>query len=698
MRHLLHRSTALQLLLFFFVFTWGCKKDFTIGHDESRPRHYPISLQEAKDWFANRPVVTSFGEADEKIIVPLQPAWEKALIGHAQSGREIITIPLERDSLIKKVYGNQVNVVMLVSKDSTEVIDGQLLLYHADSAYFAAHSNNLSLNDFSGEFLFFDLDYNYQYGFVTENGVPVERIDTVTVKTVDKQELEDRADPTIDCIAYSVLNVYCWTIRECCPFGDVDCVIWVETFVNCETIGGGGPGGGGGSGGGGITSGGGSGGSGGTGGNGGTPPPTFIQILTNGIPIDVFIINGGVLPPGFTPELAKQLQQFYAEYGLTPDEYIHVLANPNLIPILMDFCTVYPPPVNNGTIQGTTQGNSYPPNDETQLCPYLQDLAFKCHLNAEQGKWLANSTEDIFQMHNFLDSHQWDEASVKAMQWYAKANAEGVFPHFTVDDHIVDPSLIAEFVVNATIYRTECQNQNGGQPCSDWEVYSVASYRTLIGYVHTGLDICGMIPGGGEPCDLVNGVIYTFEGDLMNAGLSFSSSLPIAGWFVTGAKYAGITFVVGNIAHTLQFKKVGNLIDFGDRGLLRKVLGLTDANYDAHHIVPWALRENELVQHAAKGRYHMNHFDNGIELEKYRVATGAGTHANHPEYNIKVEAKMNELWQRLQNHYGAGAVPVEVARIKLIELENSIRNHIISNPTVKINDLPLNGVNVPTVP
>jgi hypothetical protein len=696
MRHLFKNRNVLLLVLLFLLFNWGCKKDIAPVRSGPPPAQFPITLAEAKDWFSNRPVVNSFSQGDEKIIIPVQPAWEKALIGYAQSGREILTVPLQRDSLLKKQHGNQANVVMLLSKDSLNVIEGQLLMYHADAAYYAGHANNLSITDFTGEFLFFDLDYNYQYGFITRNGVPVEQIDTVTVTARTEGEAESRADPTVDCIPYTQLSLYCWTAEPppvCCPLNIENCVLWVSTYYDCQTIGGGGgPGG--------WSGGGGSGG--GTGGSGGSnPPPTFTDILTNNIPVGVFIANGGTLPPGFTETLAQQLQQFYQEIGLTQKEYYHLLANPNLIPILLNFCTTFPPPPNTGTIEGTLQGgnNPYGSNDETQLCKYLRDIVFTCELDALQGKWLANNVQEIFRIHEFLGKHGSDAASIKAMQWYVKANTNGVFPNFTADDHIIEPAMIAEFVINVAVYKQECQNQNGGQPCSDWDVYSTAAWRTLSGYIHTGLDVCGMIPAGGEPCDFVNGVIYTVEGDLMNASMSFSATLPIAGWFVTGAKYAGLAVIFKEVQHILQFNIVGNLIDFGDRGVLRAVLNITDFNHEAHHIVPWALRNNDLVQHAAKGRYHMNHFDNGVELEKFRIATSSGTHGNHPTYNGKVEAKMNELWNNLRNYYGsASAVPVEVARTKLIELQNSIKNHIVQNPTIKINDLTLNGVNVPSVP
>ncbi|MCC6280693.1 MAG: AHH domain-containing protein [Saprospiraceae bacterium] len=641
-------------------------------------------------------MVSSLTEEEKKIIVPVIPAWEKAIPGYAQSGKEIIVVPLQGDSLITKATNDQANVVMLLSKDSINAITGQLLMYHADSAYFAAHSNNLSLADFSGEFLFFDLDYNYQYGCITANGVPTEIIDTVTVTMKREGELEDRGNEgTEGCIAYSELNVYCWTVRECCPLNGLDCVVWVETFLDCETTGGG-------SGGGGDTGGGwGSGGTGTGGGPLGPSPQTltqFLNFITQNVQTGIFPA-GLVLPPGFTPELALQLQQFYQENGLTQGQYYHLLANPSLIPLLLNFCIEFPTP-DNGTVTGETQGGNDPheANDETQLCKYLQNIVFGCFIDSKQGKWLANSTEDIFRMHKFLESHQWDVASIQAMQWYAKANTDGVFPHFTADDEIIPPGLIAEFVINAALFRTECQQGNGGVACSDWEVFSVAAYRTGIGYVHTALDLCGLIPVGGEPCDLINGVIYTFEGELMNATLSFSATLPIVGWFATGAKYAGITVLFNGISHSLPFKKVGNLIDFGNRDNLRKILGITNTMHEAHHIVPWELAEHELAQHAGKGNFHMNHPNNGIELERFRADPGTGVHAYHPAYNNKVRAKMTELWQKLEDHYGTGLVPVSVARQKLIELENNIRNHIDLNPTVKINNLTLNGVNVPSVP
>ncbi len=69
---------------------------------------------------------------------------------------------------------------------------------------------------------------------------------------------------------------------------------------------------------------------------------------------------------------------------------------------------------------------------------------------------------------------------------------------------------------------------------SNLEIYWEASK----GFIHTTLDIVGLIPVVGEAADLVNGAIYLFEGDMVNASLSAAAAIPFAGWAATGTKLA----------------------------------------------------------------------------------------------------------------------------------------------------------------
>ena len=95
--------------------------------------------------------------------------------------------------------------------------------------------------------------------------------------------------------------------------------------------------------------------------------------------------------------------------------------------------------------------------------------------------------------------------------------------------------LIKEYVVGQTIF---------------YEVVSKVEYKEeavkadkpkenkLLDSFQFVLDIAGLIPVVGEVADGVNGVIYSARGDALNATLSFSAMIPIAGWASTGGKLA----------------------------------------------------------------------------------------------------------------------------------------------------------------
>ncbi|MFF4258540.1 RHS repeat-associated core domain-containing protein [Streptomyces sp. NPDC001663] len=55
---------------------------------------------------------------------------------------------------------------------------------------------------------------------------------------------------------------------------------------------------------------------------------------------------------------------------------------------------------------------------------------------------------------------------------------------------------------------------------------------------HGVLDVAGLVPGFGEPADLLNGLWYTAEGNYIDAGLSYASAIPIVGYGASAAKGA----------------------------------------------------------------------------------------------------------------------------------------------------------------
>ena len=197
--------------------------------------------------------------------------------------------------------------------------------------------------------------------------------------------------------------------------------------------------------------------------------------------------------------------------------------------------------------------------------------------------------------------------------------------------------------------------------------------------IHISLDAFGLIPVVGEVADLTNGVLYTIEGDGLNETLSYAGAIPIVGWASTGTKF-GIKLAATATGTTkFVWKVTNNVIEFGNRGQLRKVLNLAVGNpLVAHHIIPWAKSTNEVVQKAAKSAnaFHMNEALNGIPLS---IAVHNGSHA---AYDQRVLDRLLDI----KNQYGPNMTPQQ-AYNGLTILINDIKTAILNNPTTPINQL-----------
>jgi hypothetical protein len=216
---------------------------------------------------------------------------------------------------------------------------------------------------------------------------------------------------------------------------------------------------------------------------------------------------------------------------------------------------------------------------------------------------------------------------------------------------------------------------------SDSKVYWEATLEML----HIGLDVVGLVPLVGEIADITNGVIYTIQGDGVNATLSYAGAIPVAGWGATGVKFAKRSLIALNGSKKILYlkKTINGLIDFGDRGQLRSVLGLARGSLSiAHHLIPWSLSSHPLVQKAAGAGFHLNHYNNGIPLSAIQHNSGG-----HLEYNTKVS---NYLQNQINNYLGGiNAISNIGAENILNILNNQIRTWIINNPGVSINNIVL---------
>jgi len=103
--------------------------------------------------------------------------------------------------------------------------------------------------------------------------------------------------------------------------------------------------------------------------------------------------------------------------------------------------------------------------------------------------------------------------------------------------------------VDLGVIRVTLKNAQIAQQAA--EAARQAQVASIIGGINTALDFGGLIPGIGEPLDLINAGIYAIRGDFLNAGLSAASAIPFVGWTTSGAKIgmkginAGKKFVIG---------------------------------------------------------------------------------------------------------------------------------------------------------
>jgi len=278
-------------------------------------------------------------------------------------------------------------------------------------------------------------------------------------------------------------------------------------------------------------------------------------------------------------------------------------------------------------------GNNEPCLEFNAYYLYQQFLGQGINLTFEQVEWIFENTENhqiALQMLDLLQDDGYSDEAIIATQITLSTLAEGMLyynTYFNIIHQYVDFNSTYD-PVWAIYFSTKCAIIKAQNPIwPDWKVYWEASREI----VHLALDLGGLVPVVGEVCDVVNGVIYTIEGDGVNASLSFAAAIPIAGWFSTGAKFAykGTNkFVV----------KANNIIDFGNRKYLRKNLGLAVGNpQHAHHIIPWDFRSYSIVQKAAKSNnaFHMNEVLNGIPLPSTNHLTGHNLYSNKIESIFK---------------------------------------------------------------
>ena len=366
---------------------------------------------------------------------------------------------------------------------------------------------------------------------------------------------------------------------------------------------------------------------------------------------------GPTLPPRSSSYLTEsECEQVNSLYGLSTSSLLRAAGNLDVLQKIMD----------HGMASAVQDGLRADGTDyERALINYYEEVGPSAFNVLSFGFWYKSdeaisrelgsaASEEMIQF--FQVNRSLATALVRDLQRSGSddSRARAVYDELMASSAFagVDPGAVAqEALILSKLY-------GEGTP-TGWTMAKVvarAVWNVYIDDVHTVLDLVGLIPGIGEPADLINGGLYVIEGDALNASISFAATVPVVGSIGTGgrlitrvaslARKADGTFlplVYHNVNGIISFCKGGG--NAACRGDLRKVLGgVKGDGMHAHHILPIDVMDAEPVQQLARGGdFHMNEALNGILIR-------AGDHLpGHAAYTIEIRralesAHANGMW------------------------------------------------------
>ncbi len=341
--------------------------------------------------------------------------------------------------------------------------------------------------------------------------------------------------------------------------------------------------------------------------------------------------------------------------------------------------------------------NAEPAWEPTEEPLIKYNLSASLNLNNAQSLWLVNNPEYINSIYEELQSADFSEEAKTIAKIIIDQGTNNfldeswnesfgniAYPHVQSFYEQCCPGLLTP--LNPSTWGIKWANETRADYAynrlmhKDWSKVKCLWEATQESF-HTALDVAGMVPVIGEVFDLTSGILYTIQGDGDQAFLSFASMLPIAGWAANGVKYVRRLDNLKYFTSTVAGK---TMVTFGgyNSSKFRKALGIAgDATKQAHHVLPRAdvIVNHEVVQKATQVAtnqgFHIDNVLNGIPVETWR------NQPNHPAYTDKIYRKLERFLDEQPN-----AAPTECYN-KLLSIINEIKQVIINNPTVKINDL-----------
>jgi hypothetical protein len=294
--------------------------------------------------------------------------------------------------------------------------------------------------------------------------------------------------------------------------------------------------------------------------------------------------------------------------------------------------------------------------NEIELFNQLNILHAEYSFDNETYDYLRNNLIAIDQPYSIYSNHTGSDEEL-AQKYYEAACK------------LLDIEILGEQI--AVLVALHGPNAPQAEQWSESKIALQAYWNAISGRLHTVFDVLGLVPGFGEAFDFANALIYTIEGDGLNASLSLAATIPFAG---TGATVTKFYSKVGGIGFTWKTASDGTIKFAGGKSKLRKVLGLGSTSSDpriAHHIIPDndAIKELEIIQDAAStGKFHIHMFENGIPLDP--VQHGTGFNLAHQQYNNNFLAWLKRQFDEGTYETGDDAVML------LLDQANKVRTQL----------------------
>jgi len=297
-------------------------------------------------------------------------------------------------------------------------------------------------------------------------------------------------------------------------------------------------------------------------------------------------------------------------------------------------------------------------------------------LSTDQVNWLnqVENYEKSGDILNFLEENEYDAESIFSAQIAIEVGKNGFSQSW--QDDIIDAVFETMLPIYLKPYKQIIKNycvlqmaiQRKENPNGYWFTHFLDAFNEII---HFGLDIAGFTPIVGPVFDVVNGTLYSLQGNWSDAAISTAAVFPIGSIPAAARVLKNGRRIVAKILETGVYYFPTNY------KALRKALNLTVGDPRiAHHIIPMAKQDNPLLQRAAKEGFDMNTATNGIPLNTLQHS------GNHQIYSDKVNARMTVVNNLLGSNPAPGA-----AKAALESVINEIRTWIATHPNTDINNI-----------